>query len=225
MTWFGSDFPIELLAAFRAHAVPGPAGDCWPWPDDQRMANEYGRFSWNGMQGYAHRLSYAAHVDRDVLGHVVRHRCDNPPCWNPECLIIGTQWDNIQDAVHRDRVCHSDARAIKLTSELAREIFSAYHSGASIASLMTSYGINSTATIHKIAQRTLWRRATADLVVNDPSRSRHLQGSAHPGWRRTPELEEEVIRRVGAGQRYRDVAQACEVGYGTVCRIMKSRGR
>ena len=38
------------------------------------------------------------------LPEVVRHKCDNPRCINPEHLEGGTQVDNMQDCVKRNRL-------------------------------------------------------------------------------------------------------------------------
>ena len=34
---------------------------------------------------------------------VIRHKCDNPPCFNPHHLEPGTQKQNIHDAIERGR--------------------------------------------------------------------------------------------------------------------------
>jgi hypothetical protein len=36
-------------------------------------------------------------------GMVVRHKCDNPSCGNPDHLIVGTQQENVADRVSRCR--------------------------------------------------------------------------------------------------------------------------
>ncbi len=38
------------------------------------------------------------------LPEVVRHKCDNPRCINPEHLEGGTQKDNMQDCIKRNRL-------------------------------------------------------------------------------------------------------------------------
>lgn len=51
-----------------------------------------------------HRLSWEIANGRSIpTGQVVRHRCDNPPCVNPDHLRIGTEADNVLDAIRRGR--------------------------------------------------------------------------------------------------------------------------
>jgi len=40
---------------------------------------------------------------RKPTGWIVRHSCDNPPCVNPDHLLIGTSADNTQDMLDRGR--------------------------------------------------------------------------------------------------------------------------
>lgn len=51
-----------------------------------------------------HRVAWEAVNGRPVPeGLVVRHRCDNPPCCNPDHLEVGTHADNARDAIVRGR--------------------------------------------------------------------------------------------------------------------------
>jgi hypothetical protein len=34
---------------------------------------------------------------------VVMHECDNPPCWNPNHLKVGTLLENLQDSINKGR--------------------------------------------------------------------------------------------------------------------------
>jgi hypothetical protein len=79
-------------------------GDCIVWTGTKNQFG-YGRF-WNGTkQVCAHRWSYES-----VYGPIPSsklfacHRCDNPPCVNPEHIFIGTAHDNMQDALAKGRL-------------------------------------------------------------------------------------------------------------------------
>lgn len=88
-----------------------PETGCWEWAGS-RGSQGYGRViahdhGWR--QERAHRASYEVHRGPIPAGMVVRHRCDNPPCVNPEHLILGSQGDNMQDMVERERTVHARA--------------------------------------------------------------------------------------------------------------------
>lgn len=62
-----------------------------------------------------------------VLGRVVRHTCDNPRCINPFHLIIGTQYDNVHDAMERGRhISGSRVGTSKLTEDVVAAIRAEY---------------------------------------------------------------------------------------------------
>lgn len=44
----------------------------------------------------AHRVAWALHHCRQPSG-VIRHACDTPPCFDPECLADGTQRQNLAE--------------------------------------------------------------------------------------------------------------------------------
>lgn len=52
---------------------------------------------------YLHRLAYETWVGPIPEGHVVRHKCDNPPCVNPSHLETGTKGENNKDTGRRSR--------------------------------------------------------------------------------------------------------------------------
>ncbi|EKN5964989.1 HNH endonuclease [Yersinia enterocolitica] len=60
---------------------------------------------------YAHRIAYceANGVSlASIKELVVRHKCDNPSCVNPEHLIVGTVADNNLDRARRGRSSNHD---------------------------------------------------------------------------------------------------------------------
>jgi hypothetical protein len=73
----------------------------WEWT---RSKAGYGQTYWDGKREYAHRAVWMMLYGPIPPKHVVRHRCDNPPCINPDHLILGTQADNMQDCTSRGRL-------------------------------------------------------------------------------------------------------------------------
>ena len=51
-----------------------------------------------------HRLSAWIWLDYDFNENLnVLHKCDNPPCWNPDHLYKGTQSENRRDSIRKGR--------------------------------------------------------------------------------------------------------------------------
>lgn len=64
----------------------------------------------------AHRHIYEECFGEIPKGMVVRHKCDNKSCINPEHLELGTLAENIQDKVKRNRCAKGeDIQSSKLT--------------------------------------------------------------------------------------------------------------
>ena len=66
----------------------------------------YGRLSYRNRQSLVHRVFYFIQVGGfDIYGDIcVLHKCDNPPCFNPEHLFLGTREDNLVDARTKGRL-------------------------------------------------------------------------------------------------------------------------
>lgn len=104
-----------------------------------------------------HRITAAEKYGWDAIrGKVVMHTCDNPPCYEPEHLVIGTQAENLADALQKGRRKIPDPRhSHKLTIESVREILASSESGPSLA---RRYGV-SHQVIYAIRKRRIWAHA------------------------------------------------------------------
>ena len=96
----------------------------------QQASTEYAYVRSQGKTELAHRVAYVeAHglTLADIDGQVVRHRCDNKRCTNHDHLLLGTQADNMQDKVDRNRQAKGSSHGMaELTEDAVRFIKSNY---------------------------------------------------------------------------------------------------
>ena len=103
---------------------------CWVWDGPLGTAG-YGQTKYRSPSRgpeFAHRLAFATWVRPLNPGEYVLHHCDHKPCINPDHLCVGTQMDNIRDAIARGRfvmpplICGEHSHLHKLSSREVREI-------------------------------------------------------------------------------------------------------
>ncbi len=80
---------------------------CWEWTGAYDE-DGYGLMKIAGVMHRLPRVSYEMFIGPIPKGLIVLHSCDNPPCFNPAHLEVGTHKKNRQDAFDRGRVT-SDA--------------------------------------------------------------------------------------------------------------------
>jgi hypothetical protein len=98
----------HLPTRFESKYIPEPNSGCWLWLATNVRngdASTHGQF-WvgtrkNGTMKLAHRVSYELYVGPIPEGMNVNHRCDTASCVNPDHLQIGTQAENVREAVER----------------------------------------------------------------------------------------------------------------------------
>jgi HNH endonuclease len=75
---------------------------CKLWPG-QRNDRGYGRLNFNGKKRQAHRVAFALYREEIPRGFFVCHKCDCPPCVNPDHLWLGTHQENMIDMARKGR--------------------------------------------------------------------------------------------------------------------------
>lgn len=135
-----------LEEAFLEWATPGEPGTCWDWRGS-RNDSGYGTMSYKAKEVYVHRFSYEYHNGPIPDGLIVRHKCDNPSCWNPDHLLVGTHKDNAADKMERGRhpriaIRGSACPHSKLTEEDIPVIRQLRRDGMSFGAIGTRYGIS-----------------------------------------------------------------------------------
>lgn len=121
---------------------------CWIWTG-ATYAKGYGAFWLDGRVMGAHKASFILHVGPVPNGLLICHKCDTPPCVNPDHLFLGTAADNTNDAKQKSRFDYVNARLDKTTVLAIR---SAEGSQYAIAS---KFGVDQ-ATVSKIKSRKLY---------------------------------------------------------------------
>lgn len=150
---FGS---VPLETRFWAKVVKSET--CWNW----RGATNRGRASINigGTPKNAAVVSWEMAVGAVPSGMVICHKCDNPRCVRPDHLFLGTQRDNIHDAISKGRLKNppvmrgEDSPAAKLNWEIVRQIRS--NTRDTLATMATRYGV-CIATVGNIKNHKIWK--------------------------------------------------------------------
>jgi hypothetical protein len=102
--------------------------DCWEVTSHKSAGNGYIYLLWmrhKHCKSFAlHRLMYEYCYDKIPQSLCVCHSCDNKKCINPEHLWLGTQNDNRQDCIQKNRQSKGEKHSpnAKLTNEQIKEI-------------------------------------------------------------------------------------------------------
>jgi hypothetical protein len=134
------------------------ADGCWEWTGATDR-NGYGNLRWDGKLWGVHRLAYTLLVGPVETGVEVCHRCDNPPCFNPDHLFAGSHLDNMLDAQAKgalpgngNRIGEQNGRA-KLSEADVRAIRKSTKTQVRLAD---DYGVGQPA-ISAIKLRKVWK--------------------------------------------------------------------
>lgn len=157
---YGISITIPLEEQFLQRLGRTTEDGCIIWAG-LTAGNGYGVIGHRSRNVYAHRIAYERAHGPIPDGLWVLHRCDNPLCINPDHLFLGTQRDNIDDMVSKNRQCRGESiTSSKLTADLVREIRTKHASGRfSQRQLAREYHVGAM-TINKIINRRTWAHIT-----------------------------------------------------------------
>jgi Pectobacterium phage endonuclease len=154
MMWFDNPATAE-----RFYSKVKRSADCFVWTGGTAGAG-YGvfRLSRPRRQEYAHRLALERKLARPLeRGEMVRHTCDNPPCVNPDHLLVGDQTQNMADSITRGRFARGEDKPLtaRLTAQDVREIRALIKvPGVTQSELARRYGVTRTSISHIKSGRT-----------------------------------------------------------------------
>lgn len=167
---------VNKQSGVRLNGLPS---ECWEWTG-AKVGVGYGWF----RDGYAHRRSYELFVGEIPEGRLIRHKCDNRNCVNPDHLEIGTKADNNQDARERN----PKANGRKLQDTDLPIIADRMKAGEFLKDIAKDYGMN-------------WKCISRRLAV----------ANLRPVYSHRAKVTEEMIARMrtlqSAGSSYEDIAK------------------
>lgn len=153
-----NDMSVEQR--LRYHGWTVTASGCWEW-NGGLSSKGYGGLWYKGVNYKTHRLAYETWVGPIPEGLHILHSCDNPPCINPEHLRPGTNDENVQDKMNRDRHGYGRMQGSrhgrsKLTEEEVILMRESHQNGIDAKQLAATYGV-SPDHVRLILRRGVWR--------------------------------------------------------------------
>lgn len=92
----------KYAAHFWAKVETRGADECWHWTEST-SDDGYGFVRKDRKTKRAHRVAWELTNGDIPDGMKVLHKCDNPPCCNPNHLFLGTDQDNSDDKMKKGR--------------------------------------------------------------------------------------------------------------------------
>ena len=206
--------PQDVLTRFWSKVERRGLDDCWRWQGPY-LPSGYGAFWFGHNNVTAQRAAYALLVGTIPAGAVVRHSCDHKWCVNPRHLSIGTQAQNIQDKIDRNRQARGETHGNSTrTEDMVRRIKEAYALGRRQTSIAFCAGVDR-GFVNRVVHGDSWGHIRPDLTVH--------------GRKRVARHSDDLVRRIkeayALGHRQTSIAFCAGVDARYVNRVVRGLSR
>ena len=150
---------IQAAVRFESRYIPEPNSGCWLY--DRPYSGDYPQFMVHGKGYRFHQAAYIIYKGPIPKGKVVRHSCDVKCCGNPYHLVLGTQNDNIQDCISRNRAVYVRGEKMGnavLNEAIIRLMRMRYDAGGSKTAIGAEFGVTSSY-VGRILRGEIWKDA------------------------------------------------------------------
>jgi hypothetical protein len=168
-------YPRNTSERFWSKVDKHGPDECWEYMG-HRDTKGYGVTKFMDVCKKAHRMAWvftfgAVPEGEGYHGTCVLHKCDNPPCCNPNHLFLGTIRDNIKDMDSKHRrsttnlpptLLGEQSPTSKLTGKQIMEIRNRPNQRGIYADVSRDYGISQTHAAYIIKGR-VWKHLLPDL--------------------------------------------------------------
>jgi hypothetical protein len=186
----------ESIKVFRPQS---DKDECWEWCG-RKDTNGYGRIHIINRSVLVHRLVWEIEKGVIPVGLCICHKCDNPPCSNPNHLFLGTQQENVIDCIQKGRGNRAFGEKIttsKLTQSAVAQIKESLASGEETKKVARDFGV-SRITIANIRKGKVWKHVLPELDLNSSFDSKALMRKKLS--KLTPETVSEIRERLDSGE-------------------------
>jgi len=144
-----------------------PITNCWNWKKSLTTVGGYGQVKYFKNMIRVHRLSMKLFRNFDLDSKLdILHHCDNPKCFNPDHLFIGTQSENMIDMYLKNRrtqVGTNNGNNL-LNEESVLEIIRLYNENWNRKQLSEKFNVT-TSCINGILIRKSWKYLTKNSFI------------------------------------------------------------
>lgn len=131
---------------------------CWNWIGGSFTKDGYGQIGIDGQMRRSNRISFLINKGKIGEGKYVLHKCNNRKCVNPEHLYLGTQFENMRDALKIGSLSSKGEKngRSKITKKDVLKIRELYKLGQKQIELAEIFGI-ARSTISHIIRGYTWK--------------------------------------------------------------------